>query len=146
MTERLINIQAHWSGTPDEQGVERAPWTFTGVTVSTRNDDGSDPPSAFVPKALMNPQLVTEFETSAFPALVAARAARIAALEPPEQRAARLKEEAEAKAAQAETRAAQAETRAAELAKDIEQKLARAAELDDEIATKEAQVEDAKPE
>lgn len=137
MTERLINIQAHWSGTPDEQDVECAPWTFTGVTVSTRCDDGSDPPSVFVAKQYMNPQLVIAFETFAFPALVAARAARIAAFEPPEQRAARIKEEAE--------------SRAAELAKDIEAKLARVAELDAEIATKVARVvdaetiEDAKP-
>lgn len=133
--ERLINAQIHWSGTPDESGNERAPWTFLGVTVSTRNDDGTDPPSVFVEKALLNPALVAALESNAFPALVAARAARIAALEPPEQRAARLAEEAEA-------RKARAEADKAKLEEEIAAKTARSRELDDEIATKEARVAD----
>ena len=106
MTERLIQLQIHWSE-PDGVGVR----TFLGVTPFTRNEDGSDPAPVFVPKAFMLPQLVAALETSAFPALTAARAARVAALEPADQRAARLLEEATAaKAAiDAEIAAKQAE-------------------------------------
>jgi hypothetical protein len=92
MTERLINIQVHWSE-PDATTGAR---TFLGITPFTRNDDDSDPPTAFVPKAFMNPAVVAALESGTLPALTAARAARIAALEPPEQRAARELEEATA--------------------------------------------------
>lgn len=123
MTERLINLQVHWSE-PDGDPPTRA---FIGVTPFTRDDDGSDPEPVFVPKAFMNPAIVTALETSAFPALTAARAARLAALEPPEQRAARLAEEAAA-------------TKTA-LDADIAAREARLRDLDEQIAAKEAVTE-----
>ncbi len=133
MTERLINIQIHWSE-PDEGGAR----TLLGVTPATRNDDGSDPPAIFVERALLNPQIANALERNAFPALIAARAAKLDALEPPEQKKARLAEAAEA-------RRTKAEADTAKLDEELEARRAELKKLDIELEVKRASVAESMP-